>query len=46
VHAQERDTAEVPAGMGLQFLNMKPAIETVLGIYMENFLVKRMAMTA
>jgi uncharacterized protein (TIGR02266 family) len=46
VHAQERDTDEVPAGMGLQFLNMKPAIETVLGIYMENFLVKRMAMTA
>ena len=46
VHAQERDTDEVPAGIGLQFLDMKPAIETVLGIYMENFLVKRMAMTA
>ncbi len=46
VHAQQRDTDEVPAGMGLQFLAMKPAIETVLGIYMENFLVKRMAMTA
>ena len=45
-HAQERDTDEVPAGMGLQFLDMRPAIETVLGIYMENFLVKRMAMTA
>ena len=46
VHAQNRDTDEVPAGMGLQFLNMKPAIETVFGIYMENFLVKRMAMSA
>jgi len=46
VHTQQRDTDEVPAGMGLQFLDMKPAIETVLGIYMENFLVKRMAMTA
>ncbi len=46
VHAQNRDTDEVPAGMGLRFLNMKPAIETVFGIYMENFLVKRMAMTA
>ena len=45
-HAQERDTDEVPAGMGLQFLDMRPAIETVLGIYMENFLVKRIAMTA
>lgn len=46
VHSQERDTDEVPAGMGLKFLNMRPAIETVLGIYMENFLVKRVAMTA
>ena len=46
VHAQQRDNDEVPAGMGLQFLDMRPAIETVLGIYMENFLVKRMAMTA
>ena len=46
VHAQGRDTDEVPAGMGLKFLNIRPAIETVLGIYMENFLVKRVAMTA
>ena len=42
-HLQERDTDELPAGMGFQFLDLKPAIETVFGIYMENFLVKRMA---
>ena len=46
VHTRDRDTDELPAGMGLRFLNIKPAIETVLGIYMENFLVKRVAMTA
>ena len=46
IHAQGRDTDEVPAGMGLRFLGVKPAIETVFCIYMENFLVKRMAMIA
>lgn len=46
VHTRDRNTDELPAGMGLKFLDVKPAIETVLGIYMENFLVKRMAMTA
>ena len=43
VHTQERDTDELPAGMGIKFLDVKPAIETVFGIYMENFLVKQMA---
>lgn len=46
VHTLDRDTDELPAGMGLKFMDVKPAIETVLGIYMENFLVKRMAMSA
>jgi CheY-like chemotaxis protein len=46
VFSRDRDTDEVPAGMGLKFLDIRPAIETVFGIYMENFLVKRMAMTA
>ena len=46
VHTQNRDTDEVPAGMGLRFLDIRPAIEMVFRIYMENFLVKRMAMTA
>jgi len=41
VHTQDRDTDEVPAGMGLQFLDISPAIDAVLGIYMENFLAKR-----
>jgi len=43
-HTQDRDTDEVPAGMGLQFLNISPAIEAVMGIYMENFLAKRIPM--
>jgi len=46
VFTRERDTDEVPAGMGLKFLDLKPAIGSVFGIYMENFLVKRVAMTA
>ena len=45
VHTQDRDTDEVPAGMGLQFLDISPAIDAVLGIYMENFLAKRIPMT-
>jgi CheY-like chemotaxis protein len=44
VHVQDRDTDEVPAGMGLQFLDISPAIDAVLGIYMENFLAKRIPM--
>jgi len=44
VHIQERDTDEVPTGMGLQFLDISPAIDAVLGIYMENFLVQRKPM--
>ena len=44
VHIQDRDTDEVPAGMGLQFLDISPAIDAVLGIYMENFLAKRIPM--
>jgi CheY-like chemotaxis protein len=44
VHTQDRDTDEVPAGMGLQFLDISPAIDAVLGIYMENFLAKRIPM--
>jgi CheY-like chemotaxis protein len=43
VHTQERDTDELPAGMGLRFLDVKPAIKPLLGIYMENFLVKQVA---
>ena len=43
-HTQDRDTDEVPAGMGLQFLDISPAIEAVMGIYMENFLAKRLPM--
>jgi uncharacterized protein (TIGR02266 family) len=46
VHTKDRDTDEVPAGMGLRFLDLKPAIQTVLSIYMENFLVKKVPMTA
>ncbi len=46
VHTQESDTDEFPAGMGIKFLNVKPAIETVFGIYMENFLAKRITITA
>ena len=46
VHSQGRNTDELPAGMGLKFFDIKPAIEMVLRIYMENFLVKRMAITA
>ncbi|MCJ7501251.1 PilZ domain-containing protein, partial [bacterium] len=45
VHTQDRDTDEVPAGMGLQFLDISPAIDAVLGIYMENFLANRIPMT-
>jgi len=41
VHTHDRDTDEVPAGMGFQFLDISPAIDAVLGIYMENFLAKR-----
>jgi len=41
VHAQDRDTDEVPAGMGLRFLDLSPAIDAVMGIYMENFLAKK-----
>jgi DNA-binding response OmpR family regulator len=43
-HTRDRDTDEVPTGMGLQFLDISPAIDAVLGIYMENFLVKRIPM--
>jgi len=32
-------------GMGLQFLNSSPAIDAVLGIYMENYLARRIPMT-
>jgi uncharacterized protein (TIGR02266 family) len=46
VHAQARETDEMPAGMGLKFLDIKPAIGMVLKIFMENFLVKRVASTA
>ena len=46
VHAQDRDTEELPAGMGLKFLDIKPAISMVLRLFMENFLVTRIAMTA
>jgi CheY-like chemotaxis protein len=45
VHSQNHDTEELPAGMGLQFLDMSPAIGAVLSIYMENFLLKRIPMT-
>ena len=45
VHKQEHDTDEVPAGMGLQFLDVSPAIDAVLGIYMENFLINRIPVT-
>lgn len=41
MHTMDRDTDEAPAGMGLQFLDISPAIEAVLGIYMENFLARR-----
>ena len=44
VHTQDRDTDDAPAGMGLQFLDLSSAINAVLGIYMENFLVKRIPM--
>jgi CheY-like chemotaxis protein len=44
LHTQDRDTDEVPAGMGLQFLDISPAIDAVLGIYMENFLAMRIPM--
>ena len=44
VHTQDRDTDEVPAGMGLQFLDVRPAVGVVLGVYMENFLLKRIPM--
>lgn len=43
-HTQNHDTDEIPAGMGLRFLNLSPAIDAVLGIYMENFLAKRIPM--
>ena len=46
VHAQDRDTDEVPAGMGLRFLDISPAIDAMMSIYMENFLAKRIPMTA
>lgn len=41
VHTQNHDTDEIPAGMGLRFLDLSPAIDAVLGMYMENFLVKQ-----
>jgi hypothetical protein len=41
VHTHDRDTDEVPAGMGFQFLDISPALDAVFGIYMENFLAKR-----
>jgi two-component system cell cycle response regulator DivK len=44
-HTLSRDTDEVPAGMGLQFLDVSPALDAVLGIYMENFLSRRIPMT-
>ncbi|MDF1534885.1 MAG: PilZ domain-containing protein [bacterium] len=43
MHTQSRGTDELPAGMGLRFLDIKPAIETIFRIFMENFLAKRMA---
>jgi len=46
VHTHDRDTDEVPAGMGFRFLDISPAIDAVLGIYMENFLVMRIAAAA
>jgi twitching motility two-component system response regulator PilH len=42
VHTLDRDSDDVPAGMGLKFLDISPAIDAVLGIYMENFLAKRL----
>ena len=44
-HTQHNDTDEIPAGMGFQFLDISPAIDAVLGIYMENFLAKKIPMT-
>ena len=44
LHTQDRDTDAVPAGMGLRFLDISPAIDAVLGIYMENFLIQRIPM--
>jgi DNA-binding response OmpR family regulator len=41
MHTSDQDTDEAPAGMGFQFMDMSPAIDAVLGIYMENFLAKR-----
>lgn len=45
IHCQDRDTDEAPSGMGLQFLDISPAIDAVLGIYMENFLVNKIPMS-
>ena len=45
-HTRDRDSDELPAGMGLRFLDVRPAIEMVFRIYMENFLVKRVPMSA
>lgn len=44
MHTQDRSTDETPAGMGLQFLDISPAIDAVLEIYMENFLAKKIPM--
>ena len=44
VHTQNHDTDEIPAGMGLRFLDLSPAIDAVLGIYMENFLAQKIPM--
>lgn len=44
VHTQDGDTDEVPAGMGFKFLDISPAIDAVMGIYMENFLAKKIPM--
>ena len=43
MHTRDRDTDELPAGMGLKFLDVNPATEAIFGIYMENFLVGRAA---
>jgi uncharacterized protein (TIGR02266 family) len=38
VHTSNRNTEEIPAGMGIQFTNLAGSLRAMLSIYMENFL--------
>ena len=44
-HTLDTDTDNAPAGMGIMFTDVRPAMEMILRIFMENYLAKPMALT-